>query len=711
MGLFSSKTRIDVDVVTNPLVDENDHQNFLKNAILKGTIGGQGVSNTLVNDSINGYSRSVDKFYRVYKRSDNLQLPRGQGFTLTLDEAEVKALIEQVEGESVSITMLNYSSNSAYFYAQMMIQKSHGLDIETGEILSNYDDDADAKYFFKDAEYIVEYDGVHIVRALEQIKITYDKVTKDIDNNDVVETKSKNIPYLFKQSDRAFIVSYYHLVSDIEETTKIFMRAIDADLYSVGNQGTFSRLDSYYPITSIKRGGDIINTTAPAEVKEDIDKALSAIGLSLGELTDAITTTENDNDADQMHDVFLTFSANLFSENKYTIEYLHEYFKDLSHTQLGSKENYDLWWNNGNPLSRAPKQTRLRILQDNFDVNLTFNYITVETLTGSMSDKVESEFIVHPPHKTEIVMPYNKNITIFEIERSVAIFRKRISATEYEEVTVHGLMHIHEVYENHVALRTIATGSKEDKDFFLPLARNIVKKVPGLGKNYVLQDCICVTVYAVQKTKVKWYERGIFKWVLAVIAIIYAIFSYDWATASSVISGLIAIATNLLISVAVGAAIGYLLKPVLIELIDMLGMENSMLLMVVIMAVALYFQVDLISIGADVAVSMVDVAFNFVDAFTAYVQESFLNLMEEAEVLLSTMKEFEDEMDAINDLLGSGSGFDYLMVSSQNKKNFLETPSIFFTRTLNKNPGIMVLDSVTNFVEMKLQLPKYQNAS
>lgn len=706
MGLFSSKTRINVDVVTNPLIDKQDRQDFTKNAILRGTLGNQGVSNSLLEASLGGTAAVVEGFYKKYLRGSYISLPRGQGFFDGVTDTEAKALIESTIGEPVTILEFITSGPSATASGLHYLQEVYGINLSTNEILKPIDEE-EAEYYFVTAEFVFEdVDGNG--KLVGETTVLTIKYTKILDGESTLHELHINNPYGFKNT--IYLVAYYTLDSDDSGKKYIFVKDISNGTNDVLNVGSFSRLDDYYPIVTIRKAKENTVDTAPKEKIKEINRALSHMNLTLEEITDGVMGGSSENDPEQMHDVFLMYAADLHSEDKHTIEYLYHYFKDLSYTQASSKAEFDHWFEDIYTRNR-PKQTTLRIVQDNFDVSLVFNYIDVRVKTGKLKNpnKVDRVFTVADPIKAPPSI-FGFDFGIEETEMSTVLFRKQISETHYEEVLVHGLMHVHEVYNNHVAVRTIKNSLDEkntrddDKAFFLPVSRNILRKMSGLKRHQVLQDTLCVTVYAVQKTKVKWYQRGVFRWVVMIVLVVVAVFSGQWQLpASWAAAG--ALAVSFLVDLVVGYIVGLILKPVLIEILQAIGVDDGFFIMVVAVLAAMFYQVDLVSIVADVAVSTVDVAFALAGAFQEVVGQELLSIQAEIDSLLNSMDAFEKEMESIYNQLGYTS-FDYYAITEQNRIR-LEQPNEFFARTLNKNPGILALDQVTYFVQSKLQLPKY----
>lgn len=706
MGLFSSKIRINVDVVTNPLIDKQDHQDFTKNAILRGTLGNQGVSNSLLEASLGGTAAVVDGYYKKHLNGSFLSTPKGQGFFDGVSSSEAKALIENTIGKAVTVHEQITSGPNAIASGLHYIQEVYGINLNTNEILNPIDEE-DAEYFFVSAEFVFDdVDGQgKLVGDTILLTIQY---TKILDGESSLHELQINNPYGSKND--IYLVAYYTLDSDETGKRYIFVKDISNNTNEVLNIGSFSRLDDYYPIVTIRKGKENTVDTAPQEKIEEINRALSHMNLTLEDITDGVMGGSAENDPEQMHDVFLMYAADLHSEDKHTIEYLYRYFKDLSYTQASSKAEFDNWFEDIYTRNR-PKQTALRIVQDTFDVSLLFNYIDVRVVAGVLgntSDVIRTFTVADPIKAPPFIFGFDFGIE--ETEMSTVVFRKQISETHYEEVTVHGLMHVHEVYDNHVAIRTIKNSLDEkatrddDKAFFLPVSRNILRSMAGLKRHQVLQDTLCVTVYAVQKTKVRWYQRGIFKWVVMIVLVIVAFFTGQWQLpATWAAAG--ALAVSFLVDLVVGYIVGLILKPVLIEILQAIGVDSGFFVMVLAVIAAMFYQVDLVSIVADVALSTVDVAFALAGAFQEVIGQELLGIQTEIDSLLNGMDAFEKEMDAINDLLGYTS-FDYYAITEQNRIR-LEQPNEFFARTLNKNPGILALDQVTYFVQSKLQLPKY----
>ena len=684
MGLFSSKTRIDVDVVTQSLIEEK--QNFIKQGIIAGTLSGGGAAFGLKQELTNSLSSHVDKFYRIAKREPAITLPEGYSLKDTADISEVRKAIEADLNISVLVRDAFISGVIADSFGLYYVQETYGINHQNNEITNRINNEG-TKQVYLNAEYLNP----------TLLKINYE-VFKTTGN----EVKSIEVTYPVNQNG-VFYFAYY-----IKNKTELLFWFKEIGNVNSNGEETMNEIE-YLPILEIKQNNKTILEAGNEDKLEAYEKACKPLGFSFKDMAESILESTADNDPSQMRDIFFQFAADIHTEDKYTNMYLYEYFDLLRSEQKTEKAEYLKWITETNKRAfNFDSPTNLiRVVEGNYDANLLFNYIelTFETDTDDLKEgDIKKEFTVRPP--IELSRRFGVfRFNVENIEQSEMVLKKKINATQVAVLTIHGLTHIHTVLTTNVVRRTIANSldlantEDDDKSFFIPISMKAIRKLSPIKRSFIYQDTMSVTVYSEVRTKVKWYQRGAFKIVLAIVLIVIAITTgyVDFTSWAALFASLATIAATQLI-------IQLIILPILVKVIEIIGIEAGAII-AVLLAVAAIATGNFTS-----AMNLLEMASWTFQAVTTVAGNIIQEFQEELAKLFNAFKDFQKEIDEINDALGGGQN-DYLLNAI---KGFYfdpnETPDMFFYRTIHDtNPGIKVYDFVDNFVSMRLELPKVKH--
>ena len=241
-------------------------------------------------------------------------------------------------------------------------------------------------------------------------------------------------------------------------------------------------------------------------------------------------------------------------------------------------------------------------------------------------------------------------IGLDSLEQSEMILKKKINATQVAVLTIHGLTHIHSVLSDKFVRRTIANSldragvDDDDKSFFIPLCMKALKRMSPLKRSYVYQETMSVTVYTEIRTKVKWYQRGAFKILLAIVMIVIFI-----TTGYIDISSFAALLTSLAILGAAQLIIKFVILPLLVKVVEIIGVEAATVIAILLAVSA--------AVTGDVATAanLLEMAQWTFQAVVEVNMDIISKIQEELAKLFDAFKDFQDEIDEINDALGGDS--------------------------------------------------------
>lgn len=690
---FRSRRVVTLDVATIPLIDEKTSIIQQANAVtLVSGVGFLPAFNSLMMDSL---ALRANQFFSRSKNNSQIGLPEVDWYTLETEdkesvESELRAYLEYPTGTLVIDWILLGDTDSNFLGLDYCFQELN-LNFETNQINDPDPDPVNPRqgsFFYVGSVFITN----NAIRLGYVWKYTDNTGTEQEEELDVL------VPYQSVQNTMYTFVQYR-------------LDGIYGLWRTEGGSGEVSEPitdKEYFPFFEIKRTDTTILDESQAGLLAQYERALRPLNFSLREVAESILDdSDPDDQVDLMNDVFFHFGLDIFTETKGGKEYLYRYFEYLESKQITDKATYETWQNVAIQQPRTEFTDSLvnniRVAQNGYDINLAFNYIDSYVINETQTEQVTTEFIANEPLAGVMLFKVLYGMQVYTgVDRSILKIKKRINDTQVKVIEVHGLVHAHNIEGEGVVIQTLtgsirarnenSTGKKQS--FFLPLSHTIAKTVPLLMRDELYQESLVVTIYTKQITKVRFWQTRTFRIILYVVAIIYIVYTGDFSNATAALKTLLNAAITL-------AVTKFVIMPLLIKAVDILGIESSAIIAFLLTAAAIFtgnaaLAKDLLYMAHLTFQAVAEVAKNILEA-----------LQEELELLFDAMKEFQDEIDEINDALGKGN-INYLLEAvQQHYFNPNETPDMFFYRTINEqNPGVRALEYVESFVANKLELPK-----
>jgi len=213
---------------------------------------------------------------------------------------------------------------------------------------------------------------------------------------------------------------------------------------------------------------------------------------------------------------------------------------------------------------------------------------------------------------------------------------------------------------------------------YFPLEYKACKKIPLFRRERLLRECVVLGVYSVKKVKLKWYQTGIFKVVIWIIAIVFA-----WVTGGQSLN------VAVLITQAITLALKYLVTLIIKMFLESI-IDAPWLLAALTFVYAVYNQ-DFSKIKfdelADLAMDGMKVAINVQES---KLQSKMEELKEEMEAFKEKARQATEEMDALMEEAGTmlsedGSAAIKFMIGLAR----VETADDTINRTLNLDNALI----------------------
>ena len=504
----------------------------------------------------------------------------------------------------------------------------------------------------------------------------------------------------------------------------------------LNNYSPANRDFTMYPVVPIR--ADNLNLVDDAQLTPTAASArelLNRININLDDVSEKI---ESNPDIADIDDVYLAFAADLNSTTQESLHYFYELFKRIyySSTKISQQEWFD--HQVGRSLDNLATDARYRNAMGMYDngglgLGVWFNFITVEEKTGIIGDPLpayDSSIIVTSTTAANPIDMGNGgvgdiNVTIVEggegstyaesyykYNSHVIIYRKQITSVAngdasntYVELVVHGLQH----------LMGIANGAKviyrspvnmADGGFFIPVVHEVVKLLHGVSEIVLYQETLSIIIYAIEITKLEWYESEAFwQFIGAIIIVLTLVFGapeLGEAISAGLYATFVYVAEAYFYSIVIGEVFDLL--------IDAIGGDVALILAAIAFAFAVangtdgtkYF--DLISSEA-----LMLFATRMTDAVNRDVVDDLLELQAEIESFETELEDAQDELDeAEKAFLNKTTKIElYALSSPLEYTDFTESPSAFYNRSIHMTNAVdLGRESISGYVDRLLTLPE-----
>lgn len=777
MGLFSTKKKIYVSSTVYKIIDDgSDRAPFIRE-----TIAGVALSRTAdasyadaIMAGIQRGPRSIQRrFFNWCKNNIDGALPRAAiNYTETIDDVAVAAEILASEyggdgSNTINIVSSFVDTSDESYYAERWI-------LENRSTIAEVDWAAD-KDFGTDDILIQWPAGQHHLGS----PIFTDTITEPS----------------FDPSDQ-LILSYYTVTNGGSTgPIKLFIyvlgsgnAALDSRVVQI-TDGSANR--EFYPILPLWYDNqNALTSGSPAYGNREAIR--EAWRRSLGsEIDDAISEIANNPDIGDIDYAYLVYGVALNTTDIAEKKYLFEFFRLLGENQTipnsafqtarasNDAAGYNPSYNGNNQLmlnerlltldpvaaaqtatyNTAPQLTQLRIQPPStafgkLDITINWNDITETRHTGLMNygAKVGDVDIKKKGlWEQSVEFSFESGVQTRSGGNPSIIISKQISTTEYIELEITGLSHKNNIYSGK-AVDITAWEALDDPDpsgFIIPLHEPTLKRVGAVIATDVAREGYYIVFNSYQVVKKKWYQTGIFAFILAVVVVVVvAVVTVVTAgagtpAAASAGAGILGSAAAVgaalgfsgLLAVAVGAAANAIAAMLVLQLVSaggtaLFGEKIGKILTAVAAAIMVMgtgpngFSMSNVGSGWGnlAAIDKLAMMTNAASDIAGVLQQEKID-----EILAETkqvMEDYEDEMRELKEMMAQLEGediIDPMMLTDftsplnqhlqmgpnfQLSSTFGETPEDFLSRTLLTGSELIDISHamVTDFVDATLTL-------
>ena len=333
----------------------------------------------------------------------------------------------------------------------------------------------------------------------------------------------------------------------------------------------FLTVSPYFPIIPV-RVNEVSQVGEGMPNRDQILRAGNLIGVDIVQIAESIEAQEEDNNENPVEDAYVMLGVEVTDQSKAGMEYLYEFFNLQHSLSTVSELDYRYWLETPSELGTPPMNT-VSIADSNYKMELGWLYSTNDVVEGVIGEVGEftNEYTLHSGD-----VPVDGDETTTYSTSSIRL-RKQITATQYDEVIVVGLVHSNWAVGKE--LRTTLKDAFDDEDvaqaFVIPLRKDLLNVLGTVKQHDLMYISIRLVLNDKYVQKLKWYQTGFFKFVLLAISVVISL----WFPPLGVAAFSAAAAGIALVQVI---AMKILLPIVIQALEDLVGEELALLVSVIV---------------------------------------------------------------------------------------------------------------------------------
>lgn len=483
----------------------------------------------------------------------------------------------------------------------------------------------------------------------------------------------------------------------------------------------------------------------------EVDGALKILGLGYDNLKDAISQVDS-TDLENIEDVAVLFALDFSASDDTTNMCLFEMFKRYFYTLTGASR-LD-WYNWDNEISVPNRDTydrprnHLEVRSSSINMKMEYQFSKIRVVTGGNIDtdpvpsvssatddawtdpSVENEQV---PEENEVVRKYalgteeeTSQSGIYRTDRMV--YRKPLASdpsNKYIEILIFGPRMIYDVKREgwgQAAQFYRHMDDWDDGDMLVPISHDICILFPPVieANIYRASGRLLVTAYEIYD--LGFFASNFFNFLFFVFKVIFVFVpgvqqigqALQVAAAEAAVAGLSFTALDglrlILKEIIINILVGVAVTAVLVEVINILGIDVGFIIAIAAFASAVYFGNTGDSLfkilNAQDLLFLSDSAFRATDIV---IYNDMYDLLEESKEWSREVRERQEEIDKLRAGIEDGRIYFelYELIPPENYNLTDESPSAFYNRTIHQtNPGVLSLDMVSTYSTSALMLPR-----
>ena len=474
-------------------------------------------------------------------------------------------------------------------------------------------------------------------------------------------------------------IDYIQVMYKTTDGKALFTYGLNQGIESIDTAlNVYGRRSKIYPRIYIRTGRkDVISGSDATRKKHTLDMC-KKLGIDLKQTTNDLNKALGD-DYDKVHTMYINLSVGVVDSYNDPVlaEYLYRYFDAFTKYSINTENGYG---------------SRLMHIADNYStVVVSYQNLIKESVKGKLTE-------VGKYKATSESLPLvNNNNSSFG-----HYFIYQVSETHYIRITIFGLQvsqQFSDRVENH---------GRDDENMAIPLDALATKGMTIKEKEILYNKALRVHILIRYTTKQKWYQRGAFKAIIAVVGIAISVISVGLDGGSFAMMAMAVIksvAVGIAISVAIDLAIKFAVK---------IGWSSKLIGAIALVAtIAAAYYSNGKSFKGLKAIEAMKALNNGFNTYNKANQLKLIDFQKEYESFMSDMNDKYKKLKETQELLNTGVTKPEQELMLKPLSNYIygtqvnlgETPETFYNRAMMYDVSELVMSMATNFVENSMYIP------
>ena len=727
MGIFRSKFVTQVGTSVSRVIKDDTIPQSVKTGSIKSILNDGNLPDYVMEELVNSIGVRAERMYAYAENNYVHGLPSGEIYASTQGRQEVETVIEAViersEGQQVLIEYSRFGPPNTLHIGWMTLVQQYGYNQVTNE-LAVLSAQKGFPVYLDDMQVVVPASQVDTFEpgSLDQWGTTASAgytperlastgfLSSLTGPSPILKSTTATqmqllVSYVWKtaavlnpiQTESITIVpsgyddeaDYFHAKYTFNNQTKYWMYRYGAGDYPTldgvfVNGPTVS--GEYFPFAYFRYNKQSVILNKTTQAYRTSKKMVKFLGIDYDTMAEAIDGNPDIADVEQ---AMMVMAVPAVSTNPIEARYLFEYFNTLHSAMDGG--TWSQLTNINSNLSGNPSTKHAIIIQDaQFKMSLTNDGIHKRIVAGSIGNVgTHNNSYESSGFETVFIDPETGNSSITTTPIKTHVYRRQIAVGLYEEISVSNLKMTYFVFENYTTV-----GDENDSILLIPIDRSISKNY-SIGDREILYSRSLHFVFNSRVvTKVKWYQTGVFRALLFIVAVVMAIYD-GGATLGAYLglSGTAAIVATIVIQLIVGQVFAVAFK----FFVKAFGVEVAQAIAIIAL---LYGGYRLLQNGGSLQGTWASQLLQLSSGLqSASLQDKFSDLLAQQDQFNLFVEEQEELLENTQKLLETSNLLAPYTI-------FGEKPEDFYNRTIHYgNIGTLGITAISSYVDIALTLP------
>lgn len=771
MGIFSSKKKTYVSSVAYPLgEDDGEHTPYLQYTVLNAIMQSNNISESITQGYLRGQGISLRSAFRYARDYYTDGVPESNvAYAAVPDIEEIRTILEGMHPSTdIEFIVTKIGSADFLWWGDQYLSDNYDYDTETGifgsppagvdpaaEVTYDVEANGDIMVLLIDPDlstYTETFTPIGLIPMEDYVHASYVTITTtvdapvvttrpaepgEVDHTDTVTTN----PDAYTEVTTVTVVDVTGATAeDTVTVTTVITSRPKFWMYQIG-LGTYPVIDlwlsatdlssPYYPSIPIR----VNNVDMTDEAHQDTDlyktgkKVLKKVGIKIEDLAEQVLDNPDIDDVDYC---YVTFGVNLNAKSQECRRYLYRFFEHLRSISGVEEADFSSWLpgSGTTPPTNVLKVYSAENRDHHHDIEIQWQYINTTVSAGEAFPGAKPDDVYVGIEGTLDEIDIGPDL---KIDKTKLIARRQTGVDTYEQMEIVGLTYENFVYKGKSVMISAYDSFKEpepeeeeEEGFIVPLNYEIIRNTPMVELTDLAYQCNHLVFNCYKVVKQKWYQSGIFKVILIIVAIVIIVATWGQGTpavAVALSTTFVTAGIPVLIAHIIAATIFVLGAMVLSNLImkfsvQLFGEKWGAVIGVIAAFVVMnwsnlsgmFGQIATNGLSSVItAQSIMQATTLLTNAYGAYVSGELSEIQKKSMGLWS---DYEEQMKKIEDLTKANLGTNLDMIDIQGFMdatwvNMFESYNSFLSRTLLVGSDVCDITAgmVDNFAEVGLMLP------